>query len=209
MPSTRSARKKTNRVRKPAKPAPRALAPARVATAIEAFQATTGTRRFAAGKALALTAERYPERVYPHFDAVAARLGGQCKICRWNALRILAALAGADRDHKLDSILDAYLAYITCGNLITAANAVHGVGKIAAARPEWLARIVDSMLAVEACEYETPECRNVLIGHVLDGLASLGPTALSKPKVLAFIRRQLANPRAAVARRATELTGRC
>lgn len=187
------------------RPAPRALPPARVAAAVATMSAPSGTARFGAGKVLCVTAAKDPVRVYPHFDAFAALLNSDSKVVRWNALQIIAALTPADSARKIDALLDTYLAFIAGGNLISAANAIGGAGRIAACRPDLLDRIIPALLATERATYETDECRNVALGHVLRVVADLGPAVCNRPDVAAFIRRQQANPRAPVARHAKRL----
>jgi len=200
-----AARRKRAPGQRPRRGAPRMLASGRVSAAVKTMAEPSGTARFAAGKALALTAAKDPRRVYPHFEAIAALLARDSKIVRWNALQIIAALAPADTAHKIDGLLDGYLAFIRGGNLISAANAIQGAGRIASCRPDLREKILPALLAVEQATYETPECRNVAIGQVLAALEELGPGACQRPEVTAFIRRQLANRRAAVARRAARM----
>lgn len=183
----------------------RTLSRAQVPAAVERMAASSGTARFAAGKALAVTATKSPERVYPHWDTIAGLLTGDSKIVRWNALQIIASLARADTQGKLDAHLETYLGFIRGGNLISAANAIQGAGRIADARPDLLDRVVSALLGVEDAAYETPECRNVAIGHALNVLDELGPSVCRRPAVAAFIRRQTTNSRAAVARSAARL----
>jgi hypothetical protein len=167
--------------------------------------APSGTARFGAGKALCVTAEKDPSRVYPHFDAIATLLESDSKIVRWNAIRVVALLAPVDADRKLDALLGTYLAFIQGGNLISALNAVKGAAVIAQARPDLLDRIIRSILAVERSDYETPECRNVAIEKALDALCEIGPVACRRPEVGRFVHRQKANTRPAVARRAERM----
>jgi hypothetical protein len=128
---------------------PRTLSSAQIANGVKRLAAPAGTDRFAAGKSLIATAEKFPLRVYPHFAALAALLGTDSKIVRWNVQRILAALARVDADNKITGILDDYLAFIRGGNMISAANAVVGAAQIARARPDLLPRIVPAILQVE------------------------------------------------------------
>lgn len=204
MPSSH-VRSKRPRRKTAKRPAVRILPESRVAAAVRTMSAPTGTARFAAGKALCVTAEKDPGRVYAYFDAIAALLGSDCKIVRWNALQTLARLAPVDVDRKLDGLLDAYLAPIRGDNLISAANAIQGAGRIGAARPDLLERILPPILAVENARYETAECRNVALGHVLSVLAGLGPQICRRPDVASLIRRQQTNIRAAVARNAKRI----
>jgi hypothetical protein len=59
---------------------------------------------------------------------------------------------------------------------------------------------------VRQATYETPQCRNVAIGHALDALRRLWAQVRARPDVAAFVRDQVSNTRPAVARRARELT---
>ncbi|MFO0840594.1 MAG: hypothetical protein U1D55_18960 [Phycisphaerae bacterium] len=198
---------KRRRPRRARKPDARLLSVAQVAAAVRTMAQPSGTARFGAGKALSHTAERDARRVYPHFDAIAALLTADGKIVRWNAMSILAALAPVDGEHKLDAVVEPWLATIRGDNLVSAANAIRGLGAIAAARPDLKDRIVSGLLAVEGATYETPECRNVAIGQVLGVLDELGAPSSERVDVAGFVRRQVENPRAAVARRATHMLG--
>jgi hypothetical protein len=199
-----TSRKQTTKARAKKQPV-RLLSPAQVAAAVRTMGAASGTQRFAAGKALTATAQRDPPRVYPHFEALAALLDSNSQVVRWNALQILGALAGVDEDRQIDALLARILDFMTAGKLITAANAIGCAAEIGRARSDLLDRIVTRMLAVENTTYDTPECRNVAIGHVLNALRQLWPNVHGRADVAAFVRRQQANPRPKVARSAAEL----
>jgi len=200
------ARREGARKKPRTKRAVRMLSPAQVCTAVKTMAAPSGTARFAAGKALTVTAEKDPGRVYLHFDVIAALLESASKIVRWNALQIVGSLASVDTERKLDARLDTYLGFIRGNNLISAANAIQGAGRIARCRPDLLDRIIPAILDVEQATYETAECRNVAIGHALDVLHELGPSVCRRADVAGFIRRQRTNTRAAVARSAERMT---
>lgn len=197
--------KKTTRRTAAKRPEPPMLPQARVAGAVATMAEPKGTARFGAGKVLCVTARKDPSRVYPHLDEIAALLDSESKVVRWNALQLMGLLARVDDERKLDSYLDAYLGIITGGNLISAANAIQGAGLIAQSRSDLVERVVRVLLSVEQATYDTDECRNVALGHVLKVLQALGPSVLSRPAVTEFIRRQEGNTRAAVARHAAKL----
>jgi hypothetical protein len=194
--------------KKKAKKVVRALTAAQVGRAVERLGAPTGTDRYNAGKELIVTAEKFPERVYPHFAAIAGLLGTEAKIVRWEVQRILSLLAGVDVENRMEPLLGEYLAYIRGTNMISAANAIGGAGTIALAQPALRERIVRAILEVERATYETPECRNVAIGHALEALGGIWETVRGDAAVRGFVERQKANTRAAVAKRARELVAR-
>jgi hypothetical protein len=186
----------------------RILPAGQVAKAVARLGAPTGTDRFAAGKVLIATAEKDPGRVYPHFAAVARLLGSENKIVRWEVQRILGALARVDVENRIEPLLGEYLAYIRGTNMISAANAIGGAGEIAKAKPELRGRIVEAILGVETATYETPECRNVAIGHALEVLKGMWREVKEDAAVRGFVERQVGNTRVAAAKRARELMTR-
>ncbi len=187
------------------RPAPRMLTRAQVRGAVQTMGMPKGTARFGSGKVLAFTAEKDPARVYPYFAQIAALLASDSKVVCWNALQIIGRLAAVDTQHQVDGVLARYLGFIGGNALISAANAIQGAGRIAGCRGDLLEQILPALLAVEAANYETAECRNVALGHVLDILAELGPGVCRRPDVAAFIHRQETNSRVAVARRASRM----
>lgn len=193
------------RTAKRKRPTARVLSAAQVSKAVTEMSAASGTGRFAAGKALCVTAEKDPARVYPFWDDVAGLIHSESKVVRWNAIRILSLLTAVDEDHKIDGMLDPYLAPILGDNLITACNVIQGAGRIATSRSDLLDRVIPALLAVEGATYATPECRNVAIGHVLDVLVGLPRDVTRRPDCAEFIRRQRTNPRAAVAKKALQM----
>lgn len=207
MPITRPTT--TIRARKSSKKPPvRPLTPAQLSRVVSVIGEPSGTARFGAGKALIVTAEKFPERVYPHFDAIAPLLRSESKIMRWTGMLALAPLAEVDADRKIDTVLDTYVSFIHGGNLISAANAVKCLARIARYRPDLLERVLAVILEVENATYETPECRRVAIGQTLKVLEEMGEEVLRRPDVSAFVHRQRDCPRAAVAKLANQLLRR-
>jgi hypothetical protein len=153
-------------------------------------------------KALRAISEEQPEVLYPEFDRIAALLDIESVILRWGAIIIIGNLAAVDTEEKIGPMLERYLAPIAGKVMITAANTVGGAGKIARAKPRFADRIVRVQLQVESATYQTPECRNVALGHVVKSL-DLFFEHISDPKpVMAFVQRQLNNSRNAVKKKA-------
>jgi len=96
-------------------------------------------------------------------------------------------------------LLADYLAPIAGPVMITAANAIAGAAKIGASHPGFSKKIIAAILQVEHAHYQTDECRNIAIGHAITALATIGK---STPTVLAFVERQLCNPRPATRKKA-------
>jgi hypothetical protein len=153
-------------------------------------------------KALRAISEKNPAVLYPEFDRFSDMLDSENNIFKWGAAQIIGNLAAVDTYGKIGRILDRYLAPITGPVMITAANAVGGAGKIALAQPRHADRIARALLEVEAANYQTPECRNVAVGHVLKSLDLFVKHIGDPEPVVAFARRQLGNSRNAVKKKA-------
>jgi hypothetical protein len=170
--------------------------------AIDALGSVDPCTRFAAAKLLRILSERSPEALYPHFDALVRMLRDENSILRWNAMLALGNLASADRENKLDDILDEYLAPISGPNLVDAANTLQGAAAIARAKPYLADRIATNILRVERARYAKAECRNVAIGHAILALDEFFPAIREPHPVQLFVRRQLKNSRHATASKA-------
>jgi hypothetical protein len=158
--------------------------------------------RYGAAKALRQCSAQDPGGVYPHFDRFLTLMEGDNTFLRWGSERILGNLAVVDRDNKFDCVLDRALAPISGHEMIGAANAMAAAAQIACAKPYLSDRIAREVLKVSHATYAKPECRNVAIGHALRSLDQFFPHLRNKRPVLAFARKQLANPREATRRHA-------
>jgi hypothetical protein len=158
--------------------------------------------RYGCLKVLRLISEKNPAVLYPEFDRLVELLDRPNNIFKWGAIIILGNLATVDSANKIDRMLDRYLEPISGPVMITAANTIGGAGKIALAKPQFADQIARALLQVEAADYHTPECRNVALGHAVKALDLFFAFIRDRQPVLAFVERQLRNPRNAVKRKA-------
>jgi len=158
--------------------------------------------KYGAGKVLRILSQKAPTLVYREFDAVARLLDSDATFNRWGAIIILGNLAPADRDGRIEAILDRFLAPIPGPVMIEAANTIEAAGKIAAAQPRLAARIAREILKVETARYKTAECRNVAIGQAIQALDRFIDRLRDRRPVLEFVRGQLDNTRPATRKKA-------
>jgi hypothetical protein len=160
--------------------------------------------KYGCAKALRLISEQRPDLLYPHFDFFARLLDHENKILQWAAAFVLSHLARVDTEDKLPAIFARYFSPIAGPVMITAANAIQGGARIAQAKPHLADRIAAEVLKVATARYQTPECRNVAIGHAIRALSAILPL-LDKPAPAArFVRQQLRNRRSATRRKAQQ-----
>jgi hypothetical protein len=155
-------------------------------------------------KALRILSESAPDGVYRYFDFFASFLHNENSILRWNSMLLLGNLARVDGQRKLDRMIDEYLAPISGRLMIDAASTMRGAAAIAAAKPYLADRIASRILEVERATYQTPECRNVAIGHAINSLHRLFPIVAKQRDIQLFVSRQVDNSRAATRRKAEE-----
>ena len=164
--------------------------------------------RYGSLKVLRLLSERHPSVLYPAFDRIAGLMDSPHHILRWGGILIVGNLAAVDSDGKTDALLARYLRPIRGPELIPAANAIVGAGKMALARPHLADRILAALLRVERTDYRTPECRNVALAQVLKALNRMPALVRNRKAVVAFARRQLDNSRGSVRSGARKLLRR-
>jgi hypothetical protein len=73
---------------------------------------------------------------------------------------------------------------------------------VAQAKPHLVDKIVPALLQVEKAKYQTPECRNVALGHVLKSVDLFFEHIRDHQVAIEFARRLLRNRRNAVKLRA-------
>ncbi len=158
--------------------------------------------KFGCAKALHVLAEQHPELLYPHFEFFVRLFDRPNKILHWEAAFVLAQLARVDNEDKFAAIFDRYFAPVTGPVMITAANVIQGGARIALAKPHLADRIAAEVLKVARARYQTPECRNVAIGHAILALSDFFHLVRDPGPALRFVRRQLKNPRNATRKKA-------
>ncbi len=165
-------------------------------------------RKFATAKALRLLSEQAPGTLYPHFDRFVALLECGNGFLRWDATRILAALATVDKHARIEAILDPYLKPVRGPHLIGAAATITGAARIALAKPQLANQMSHAILRVERAHYQTEECRNIAIGRAIEALDQFFHLIGDPHWVIAFVRRQTGNRRPATRKKAEQFLKR-
>lgn len=176
--------------------------PDRIASIFDGLTAREARVRYGCAKVLLIISEKRPKVLYPHFDSFAALLYSENKIFQWNATWILANLATVDSGKKFEKIFDRYFAPIPGPVMITGANVIGAAARIAKAKPSLSGRITAELLKVESAEYQTPECRNIALGHAIESFDQFFDQIEDKGPVLRLIRKQLQNTRPATRKKA-------
>jgi hypothetical protein len=164
--------------------------------------------KYGCAKALSLVSEARPDLLYPWFDFFVRLLDHENRILQWQAIFVLSHLARADADDRFAALFGKYFSPIPGPVMITAANVIQGGARIAMARPRLADRIAAEVLKVGKARYQTPECRNVAIGHAILALGRFLELLQDPAPVLQFVRKQAKNPRPATRKKAEQLLAR-
>ena len=181
--------------------------PENIPLLIEGLISSKGSVRLGCEKAVRLISEKKPDLVYPYFDTFVTLLDSDNNFLKWGAIITIANLAAVDSGKKFEKIFEKYYSPVTGENMITAANIVGNSWKIASAKPELADRITGRILKAEKAEYinkgqPSPECTNVVCGHIIESLDKYYDNITDKKPVADFIKRQLDNTRKPVAKKA-------
>jgi hypothetical protein len=171
---------------------------------IEGLDADTTRVKYGCAKALRLVSEQRPQVLYPHFGSFVRLLSHENKIIQWNAASVLSHLARVDTRNKFGAIFREYFSPIPGPVMITAANVIQGGARIAQAKPHLADRIAAEVLKVAQARYQTPECRNVAIGHAILALGDIAPLLRNPTPAVQFVRKQTKNPRPATRKKAEQ-----
>ena len=159
---------------------------------------------YGCAKALRLISEQRPDLLYPHFDFFVRLLDHENKILQWDATFILSHLARVDDDDRFAAIFARYFSPTRGPVMITAANVIQGGARIAQAKPHLADRIAAEVLKVATARYQTPECRNIALGHAIRTLGALLPLLRDPAPAVQFVRKQIRNRRPATRKKAEQ-----
>jgi hypothetical protein len=164
--------------------------------------------KFRCAKSLILLSEKRPALLYSKMAEILNLLESKNQILKWNAIIVLGNLASADFEGGIDGVLQRMYAFLSCGELITANNAIAALGKIGRAIPGKRAEIIAQLLRIERLQFDTEECRNIAIGKAILVLEELLDCSKPNKKTVEFAQRQVDNRRPATVKKAKKLLRR-
>lgn len=181
--------------------------PALLAGLIQVVRTQRSPVRYPCTKAVRLLSEARPELVCPYFSDMVFWMRNDNSFVKWDGILTLANLAGVDLEGRFPPLFPEYLDLLRDPQMITAANAAAGLGRLAEVYPQQEPEITRRLLEVPGIQYlrggqPSPECGRIMAGHVLDAFDRYFDRSHSQGAILEFARQQLACPRKAVAKKA-------
>jgi hypothetical protein len=160
--------------------------------------------KYGCAKRLTTLAKNEPDKLYPHFDYFVKMLDHENQILKWTAIDVVGHLAKSDKMKNFDRILKKLFGLLNTGKLITASHAVTALAGIATVKPKYRPKITNELLKVERYRYDTVECRNIVIGIVINAVGPFYPELKDKKAVIEFAKRPLKNRRNATRKKAEQ-----
>jgi hypothetical protein len=149
--------------------------------------------RFNCFQVLYRLSEELPDVLYPEWDYFVGLLDSDNSYHRSIAARLIANLAQADTQNRLEGIFDRYFDLLDDEKIITARQFAQHVGRIARAKPHLQTRIVERLLAVDTTHHEKGR-KDLLKGDVIAAFDEcLTAGSPDQARVLAFVEQQLAS----------------
>lgn len=169
--------------------------------------AVSGNKRVknASAKCLREISRIQPEKLYPTFDFFVELIGGKDTILKWNAIEVLSNLTEVDNDNKFNGkILNKYIFLLSDDSMVTAANTISALGKVALNKPRFRKKITGELVKVNSLPHSA-ECRNILAGKALDTFENYIDDIKYKNEIIQFAEKQLKNSRNATRNKAGKL----
>ena len=159
----------------------------------------------AAAKCLREISRTNPKKLYPEFDFFVKLIDGNDTILKWNAIEVVSNLTEVDTANKFNGkILNKYFALLSNESMVTAANTITALGKIALHKPRLKKKITDELVKVDILPHSS-ECRNILAGHALLAFESYVAEVKDKKEMKHFAEKHLKNRRNATRKKAEKL----
>lgn len=181
--------------------------PSRIKGLIEKINTDKSSGKFFLEKSIRLLSEREPSLVYPYFSEIADLIQSPNNFIKWGAIITISNLVGVDEENRFESLFDEYFSLLNSDSMITAGNVAGNTWKFVVKKPEWESEITERLLKVKENTYlykgePSPECKNIMLGHVLGCFDKYYEASTLQEKIIAFAESEVNNPRKSVARKA-------
>ncbi len=174
---------------------------------VEGMSSQKASIRYGSGKILMDLSEKYPEKLYPYIDSIFRLLDSKYRIIIWNSMAIIANITPVDTEKKFDTVFNKYSSFLKDEYMITVANTIGNLGKIAKAKPYLIQKITKEILDVENIKitpHLTEECKKVIAEKAIGSFDLFFENIEEKKKVLSFVEKQVESSRKSLRSKAAE-----
>ncbi|MHB1485890.1 MAG: hypothetical protein ACYCYI_14705 [Saccharofermentanales bacterium] len=174
---------------------------------IEIMNTDKGTAKFYCDKIIRNISEKDPKLIYPYFDDLFKMIRSDNSFIKWGAIITISNLISVDDENKFNGFFREYFSLLETGSMVAAANVICNAWKILKYKPYYENEITGKLLGIDTYTYlykgePSCECKNILIGHVLDCFDKYFDISENKTKMLEFASRHIHNERSSVSKKA-------
>jgi hypothetical protein len=159
----------------------------------------------ASAKCLREVSRTNPKKLYPNFNFFIELISGDDTILKWNAIEVLSNLTKCDTENKFNAkVLNKYITLLSDESMVTAANTVTALGKVALNKPRLRKKITEELIKVDTLPHSA-ECRNILAGKAIETCGKYIDKLKDKKEIKRFAEKHLKNRRNATRKKAETL----
>lgn len=172
---------------------------------LEAASSENKRIKNASAKCLREISRINPQKLYKEFNFFVKLIEGQDTILKWNAIEILSNLTDVDTDNKFKSkVLTKYFAFLKDESMVTAANTIVALGKVAANKSGLRQKITAELIKSDSLPYSA-ECQNILAGHAFLAFEKYAKEMKNKNEIISFAKKHFKNKRSSTRKKAEKL----
>jgi hypothetical protein len=171
---------------------------------LEALSSDNPKIKYGAAKQFIANSKSHPQLLSPHFDFFLNLLDSNNNILKWTAIDVVGNIIVFEDERTIKQILKRLFVFLKAGKLITAAHAISALTTIAQSKPEHRKPIITQLLKTESYNYETEECKNIVMGKVILALKNFTGEFINNKTVRSFAERQTSNTRNATKKKAEQ-----
>jgi hypothetical protein len=143
--------------------------------------------------------------LYPEFNFFVKLIDGDDTILKWNAIEVVSNLTEVDNGGRFNgNILKKYFALLSDESMVTAANTITALGKVALYKPRLRKKIIEELVNVDTLPHSA-ECRNILAGHALLAFENYIDEVEDIKEIKLFAQKHLKNRRNATRKKAENI----
>lgn len=159
----------------------------------------------ASAKCLREVSRINPKKLYPQFDFFVELIDGEDTILKWNAIEALSNLTEVDTENKFNrKVLNKYISLLSDESMVTAANTISALGKVAINKPRLRKEITSELIKVDSLPHSA-ECRNILAGKAAEAFGLYINKLKDKKEIKYFAEKHIKNRRNATKKKAEKL----
>ncbi|MDA3911192.1 MAG: hypothetical protein PF448_07540 [Bacteroidales bacterium] len=169
----------------------------------QAVDSKTKGLKNASIKTLKIISEKNPMVLYDKFDFFLNLLDSTDKILKWNATFIIGNIAEVDKEEKMDEAIGKLIYQLYDDVMITVANTVGSIWRIAKFKPQLEQRITSNLLKADLTE-RNEECQRIIAGKTILAFGNYFDKISDKSGVMEYAKRHLNSKRNATKSKADE-----